>query len=54
MSGKIAKVNQADGKGYNIRERKRLKQRKHRLERRRANFDPETQPAYNKYRGWMT
>jgi hypothetical protein len=28
------------------------KQKKHRVERRRARLDPETQPLYRKYRGW--
>lgn len=51
---RIAKVEQADGKGWGIRARKWLKVRKHRLERRRANKDPECQTAYTRYSGWMT
>jgi hypothetical protein len=51
---KVSKVIQADGKGQGIRCRKYWKQRKHRLERRRAKADPETQPAYTKYKGYLT
>lgn len=51
---KISKVEQADGKGWGSRGRKALKVRKRRLERRRANADPECQPAYTKYKGWYT
>jgi len=51
---RINKCEQADGKNQNRRGRKYLKTRKHRLERRRANADPETQPAYTKYAGWLT
>lgn len=52
---KLNKCEQADGlskrgKGYH----QFLKKRKRRLERRRANVDPETQPAYRKYKGWET
>lgn len=29
-----------------------LKKRKHRIERRKAKKDPESQPTYTKYKGW--
>jgi hypothetical protein len=32
--------------------RRELKKRKTRLERRAANAKPDTQPGYGKYRGW--
>lgn len=51
---RIAKVAQADGKGWGSRARKFLKVRKCRLERRRAKADPEAQPAYTRYAGWYT
>lgn len=51
---KMNKVEQADGKGWGARGRAYLKKRKRRLERRRANADPECQPAYTKYKGWLT
>jgi len=59
MRDKIAKVEQADAKGPDWRNRGRtyhrfLKRRKVRLERRRANAMPDCQPAYGKYRGWET
>lgn len=31
-----------------------LKRRKNRLERRKANIDPECVPGYGKYKGWET
>ena len=49
---KLNKVEQADGKGWGDRGRRYLKKRKARLERRRANIDPETQPAYTRFKGW--
>ena len=49
---KLNKVEQADGRGWGDRGRRYLKKRKARLERRRANIDPETQPAYTRFKGW--
>lgn len=56
---RINKVMQADAKGplWNHGHRgyhRFLKRRKVRLERRRANADPECQPAYGKYAGYET
>lgn len=31
-----------------------VKKKKRRIERRRARQDPEVQPTYNKYGGWMS
>lgn len=45
---------QADGTGWGLRARKFLKRLKNRTERRRARRDPECQPLYGKYRGYLT
>lgn len=54
MSVRKAKGVQADGQGYGLRCRKFAKWVKNRLERRAAKADPECQPGYGRYRGWLT
>lgn len=46
-------IHQADGKGWGRRGRKPLKRRMHRRERRKAKRDPECQPMYKAYRGYL-
>ena len=51
----MSNCEQADGKskrgnGYH----QFLKRRKNRIERRKANRNPESPPAYNRYAGWET
>jgi hypothetical protein len=46
---------QADGKSKRKNDyHSLLKKNKNKSERRRAKLDPETQPAYGKYKGWET
>lgn len=53
MSSGLGEV--ADGNNkHGSRNRQRLKRRKVRVERHKAKKDPEAQPAYRKYRGYMT
>jgi hypothetical protein len=46
-----------DDQGYRRRPRrvppKQMRAWKHRVERRRAKQDPECQPCYGKYQGWV-
>lgn len=44
---------QADGNGYGMRSRTWLKRLKRRTERRRAKSNPECQPMYTRYRGYL-
>lgn len=53
----MANTEQADAKGCRGHKssksyHKFIKTRKNKLERHRANRNPETQPTYGKYQGW--
>ena len=50
---KKASVEQADGHSGTAYHRY-LKKHKNRIERRKANADPESPPAYGKYKGYET